>query len=132
MRRNEAGEEPASEEGLRKARGGLFAAGMAYTPRPFQFVERIGEARRMVAGLSACGRRLEPWLQEEMRLRGLRENAAIIAVMEVPEYRDWAAGSFIERYPEREALVLAFADALAQAQDARSRLRSGTADVGEG
>jgi len=35
---------------------------------------------------------------------------------------------FIERYPEREDLVLAFADALAQPHDARSR----TPDVGEG
>jgi hypothetical protein len=34
------------------------------------------------------------WLNSEIRLHGIRENAAALAVMEVPEYRDQTAQTY--------------------------------------
>jgi hypothetical protein len=47
------------------------------------------------------GESTSEWLASEIRLRGIRENAAVLAVMEIPEYRYPAAQAYALRYPDR-------------------------------
>ena len=111
-------EEPNSERSQRRARLALFAAGMSYQPEPWQVVARMAEARRAIVELRWRGSPLDGWLGEEVRVRGLRENAAVIAAMEVPEYRERVAREYVERYSERAGLVHAFAESFEPGQPA--------------
>ncbi len=104
MPTNDACEEPDDERPLRDAQLALFAAGADRRPEPWQVVERFAEASRAVAELRHRGRPLDGWLSEQIRTRGLRENAAVIAALEQPDYRDRVAREFTERYPDRAEL----------------------------
>jgi hypothetical protein len=55
-------------------------------------------ARRAAAMHQMHGRALEEWLSGEIRLRGIRENAAVLAVLELPGRRvgTWAAANNVE------------------------------------
>jgi hypothetical protein len=64
-------------------------------------VSALGNARRSVAALKSRGESLDEWLKSESRLRGIRENAATLAVMEIPEMRDTVALAYGQRYPDR-------------------------------
>lgn len=63
----------------------------------------LAEARQAVAFLRSRGEPLSQWLAGEVRFRGLKENAAILAAMEVSEQheRTAIAESYRERYPQR-------------------------------
>jgi hypothetical protein len=41
------------------------------------------------------------WLADETRIRGIRENAAVLAVLEVPEWREQAAEIYRREHPDR-------------------------------
>jgi len=60
-------------------------------------------------------------LSAQVRITGLRENAAVIAAMEQPEYRERVAREYIERHPDRAELVRALVELLAR-RDATSQL----------
>jgi hypothetical protein len=107
-------EEPDHERPLRQARLALFAAGADRRPEPWQVVERFAEASRAVAELRHCGLPLDGWLSEQIRTPGMRQNAAVIAAMEQPEYRERVAHEYIERHPDRAELVRALVELLAQ------------------
>lgn len=71
-----------SEEILRlRALTAFLGAGMATAPTPDLIVRWLGEARRSVTIIQARGEPLDEWLASETRLRGIRENAAVLAAM---------------------------------------------------
>lgn len=114
-------EEPDHERPLRQARLALIATGADRRPEPWQVVERFAEASRAVAALRHRGLPLDGWLSEQIWTPGLRENAAVIAAMEQPEYRERIAREYIERHPDRAELVRALVEPLAQ-RDSTSQL----------
>jgi hypothetical protein len=108
----EAGEQPlpGAEPEVRDVgwnaewKGALIAflsAGTASEPATAQLVSALAAARRAVAGNRSEGRPLTQWLEDETRLRGIRENAAVLAVMEVPEMRETVARDYRQEHPDR-------------------------------
>jgi hypothetical protein len=73
------------------------------------------DARREVAAHRARSQSIVLWLASEVRLRGIRENAAVLAALENPQQAQ-VAGSYRQRYPDRAA---AFATLLAGASGVR-------------
>lgn len=91
-----------SEEILRlRALTAFLGAGMATAPTPDLMVRWLGEARRSVTIIQARGEPLDEWLASETRLRGIRENAAVLAAMEVPSMRDRVASEYAHQHPDR-------------------------------
>ena len=78
-----------------------LTAGLDPAPARATQVAALAEARRTVAAHQARGEAVDEWLAGEMRLRGIRENAAVIAVLEVPAYRERTAAIYRDRYPDR-------------------------------
>ena len=57
----------------------FLGAGMPSPPSKALIVEALARARRAVAMHQGHGRALDEWLTGEVRLRGIRENAAVLA-----------------------------------------------------
>lgn len=89
------------EEPLRKAIMAFLGAGLHQAPTPATAVPALASARRMVTSLQSRREPIAPWLASEIRLRGIRENAAVLAVMELPEYRHGTAQAYARDHPER-------------------------------
>lgn len=68
-------------------------------------VSALAGARRTVAMLQSRGQPLEDWLASETRLRGIRENAAALAVMEIAEHRHDTARAYAREHPDRLGVV---------------------------
>ncbi|MGI5185348.1 hypothetical protein ACQEVZ_54800 [Dactylosporangium sp. CA-152071] len=68
-------------------------------------VSALGEARRAVRERRERELELGEWLDGEVRLRGIRENAAVLAVLEVPEWRDGAVARYRGAHPERAGVL---------------------------
>jgi hypothetical protein len=64
-------------------------------------VSALADARRAVSTLKAHNEPLDAWLLSEVKIRGVRENAAVLAALEVPEYRERAATSYRDSHPDR-------------------------------
>jgi hypothetical protein len=79
----------------------FLGAGLHQPPSTAQAVAALANARRMVASLLSRGEPVAPWLANETRLRGIRENAATLAVMEVQEYRHGTAQAYAGQHPDR-------------------------------
>ena len=79
----------------------FLGSGMGYTPTRGQIVGALAAARRAVEVNRSHERLLKEWLQSETRVRGIRENAAALAVMEIPELRDEVAREYLREHPER-------------------------------
>jgi hypothetical protein len=77
--------------------------GTAADPEPTRanMVDRLANPTRTERELSGQGRQLEDWLADEMRIRGIRENAAVLAVLEVSKPGSALAQAYAERYPDR-------------------------------
>lgn len=114
-------DEPDHERPLRQAQLALFAAGADRRPEPWQVVERFSDASCAIAELRHRGLPLDSWLSEQIRRRGLPENAAVIRAMEQPEYRDRVAREYIERHPDRAELVRTLTELLSL-RDSTSQL----------
>ncbi|GAA1031329.1 hypothetical protein GCM10009557_26350 [Virgisporangium ochraceum] len=73
------------------------------TPRPPKWlqVELLAAARRAADANSA---ECESWAAEQLRLGGIRENAALVAVMETA-LRDRITTTYLEKYPDRRYLI---------------------------
>jgi hypothetical protein len=98
-------DELSPEEARRAALMSLLAAGLdGRTPRSV-LVPALAEARRSVAALHSRGESLDGWLSEQMKLRGVRENAAVIAATELAEYREGVAQQCRVAYPERTSEI---------------------------
>jgi hypothetical protein len=90
-----------SEERRRAALVAFIGAGMPSPPSAALLVAALAGARRAVAMHQACGLAIDEWLAGEVRLRGIRENAAILAVLEMPGRREEIAQAYRRQHPDR-------------------------------
>lgn len=92
----------------------FLSAGVAPQPAKALLVRALAEARRSVWILQHAGKPAAAWLGTESRHRGLRENAATLAVMEIPELTAEVAADYAERYPDRAGTLRRILDYLPQ------------------
>jgi hypothetical protein len=64
-------------------------------------VAALATARHAVASHRARGDPITAWLDSQTRLHGIGENAAVLAVMEVPEYHHQTAQAYALQNPDR-------------------------------
>jgi hypothetical protein len=83
----------------------FLAAGMTPAPATAQLVSALANARRGVAANLSRGLSVGEWLQSEIRFRGIRENAAVLAALEIPEMLELVAVQFRQEHPERESIL---------------------------
>ncbi|HEX5297870.1 MAG TPA: hypothetical protein VFW50_12850 [Streptosporangiaceae bacterium] len=96
---------PAGER-RRAALIAFLGAGMGSAPSKALIVEVLAGARRAVALHQPHGRALDEWLAGEARLRGIRENAAVLAVLELlPGRREEAARAYRREHPDRAGVL---------------------------
>lgn len=95
--------DPVHDGGRRRSSAivAFLVTGMDPEPTRANMVDRLANATRTVRELSGQRRHLEDWLADEMRIRGIRENAAVLAVLEISEPRSALAQAYTERYPDR-------------------------------
>ena len=79
----------------------FLGAGLDSVPSTASAVTALAAARRAVAAHLARGEAVDEWLADEIRLRGIRENAAILAVREIPERRAETAETYRREHPDR-------------------------------
>jgi hypothetical protein len=79
----------------------LPGAGLLQRPSRAQAVDALAAARREVAACRESRAPIWQWLADEVRLRGIRENAAVLAVLEIPDLREDAALAFAREHPDR-------------------------------
>jgi hypothetical protein len=84
----------------------FLGAGMYSPPSTALIVEWLAGARREVALHQPHGRALDEWLAGEVRLRGIRENAAVLAVLELlPGRREEVARAYRREHPDRAGVL---------------------------
>jgi len=89
----------------------FLGAGLPSPPSKALIVQVLAGARRAVATYQARGLAVDQWLAGEVRLRGIRENAAVLAVLELlPGLREQTARTYRHEHPDR---VGALSDLLA-------------------
>jgi hypothetical protein len=97
-----------AEERRSRAIIAFLGAGMDDRPSQALCVRALADARRSLAVDRGRNTLTEQWLAAEIRFRGIKENAATLAVLEIPEHRQDTARSYASRHPDR----LAFLDEL--------------------
>jgi hypothetical protein len=90
-----------AEERRRAALVAFLGAGLPSAPSVALLVQALAGARRAVAARQARGEPVDQWLAGEVRLRGIRENAAVLAVLEMPGHREGVARAYREQHPDR-------------------------------
>jgi hypothetical protein len=65
------------------------------------FVSTLATARRTLTAHRIQHRPVDDWLAAEIRLRGVRENAAVLAMLESGQRRQEVADAYRSRYPDR-------------------------------
>jgi len=83
----------------------FLGAGMPSPPSRALMVEVLAGARRAIAMHQRHGRALNEWLAGEVRLGGIRENAAVVAVLELPGRREDAARAYCREHPDRAGVL---------------------------
>ncbi len=73
-------------------------------------VSALAVARQTVQAHQAP---IDSWPAGEVRLRGIRENAAVLAVLEIPEHAGEVAAAYLREHPDRAAALDAALAALA-------------------
>jgi hypothetical protein len=76
-------------------------AGLAAPPPHAEMLRALATARLSVASYQHRQTPLTAWLAGEIRVGGLRENAAVLAVIEAPDEQEKAARDYLRRYPTR-------------------------------
>lgn len=89
-----------AEERRRATLIAFIGAGLPSAPCTALLVAALADARRAVAMHQARGLAIDQWLAGEVRLRGIRENAAVLAVLEIPGRRDEIAEAYRQQ-PDR-------------------------------
>jgi hypothetical protein len=79
----------------------FLSAGLTPAPTRAEMVRAVATARLSVASYQRRQTPLAAWLACEIRVGGLRENAAIFAVLEAPAERGVAARDYLRRHPAR-------------------------------
>ena len=90
-----------AEERRRAALIAFIGAGMPSPPSTALMVAALADARRVVAMHQARGLAVDQWLAVEVRLRGIRENVAVLAVLEMPGRRAEIAAAYRRQHPDR-------------------------------
>lgn len=96
----EAGDR-AAEERRRAALIAFVGTGMPSPPSTALLVAALADARRAVAMHQARGLAVDQWLAGEVRLRGIRENAAVLAALEMSGQREEFARAYRQDHPDR-------------------------------
>jgi hypothetical protein len=95
-----------ARERRRAALIAFLGAGLYSPPSRALIVEVLAGARRAVAVHQPHVRALDEWLAGEVRLRGIRENAAVLAVLELlPGRREEAARAYRHEHPDRAGVL---------------------------
>jgi hypothetical protein len=92
---------PGAAEHRRDAIIAFLGAGLSQPLSTSVAVDALASARRTVAAHLARGAPIGEWLTSEIRARGIRENAAVLAVMEIPEHQQLTAHAYVQRHPDR-------------------------------
>jgi hypothetical protein len=71
------------------------------TPDKAVIVMRLADARRAVTMHRERGLPPDGWLADEVRVGGIRENAAVLATLEVSEWRERATEIYRREHPDR-------------------------------
>jgi len=79
----------------------FLGAGMPSALSTALIVTALAGARRAVAMHKAHDRALDQWLAGEVRMRGIMENAAVLAVLELPRRREETAQAYRQEHPDR-------------------------------
>jgi hypothetical protein len=90
-----------AEERRRVILAAFIGAGVPSPPSTALLVQALAGARRAVGMHQARGLAIDQWLAGEVCLRGIRENAAVLAVLEVPGRRDEIAQAYRQQHPDR-------------------------------
>ena len=88
-------------ERRRAALVAFIGAGMPSPPSTALLVAALAGARRAVAMHQARGLVIDQWLAGEVCLRGIRENAAVLAVLEMPGRGEEVAQAYRQQHPDR-------------------------------
>lgn len=96
-----------AEERRQAALIAFLGAGMPSPPSTALMVAALAGARRAVAMHQERGLAVDRWLAGEVGLRGIRENAAVLAVLEMPGRREEIAQAYRQRHPGRAAALSA-------------------------
>ncbi|GIH02082.1 hypothetical protein Rhe02_01490 [Rhizocola hellebori] len=104
--------EEALEDRRRAALMALLCAGISPPPTKAQMVEALAAARRSVASHRSRHQPLDAWLRSEEHGQGMRENAAVLAALEIPELRDEVAARYVQAHPERQVEIDALLEVL--------------------
>lgn len=90
-----------SDEQRQAAIVAFLGAGLVPGVSTAEFVSTLAEARRTVSAHRAKHVPVDDWLAGEIRVRGVRENAAVLAVLESDQRRQEVADAYRDRYPDR-------------------------------
>jgi hypothetical protein len=96
----DGGDLPA-EDRRRAALIAFIGAGMPSSPSTALMVAALADARRAVAVHQARGLAVGQWLAGEVRLRGIRENVAVLAVLDMHGRRAEIAEAYRQQHPDR-------------------------------
>jgi hypothetical protein len=91
--------------GERDAIGAFLGAGVPAPPSRAVMVSALAGGRRAVKEHQARAAAIDSWLAGEIRLRGIRENAAVLAALELPERRADVAAAYRGEHPDRVAAL---------------------------
>ncbi len=94
---------------------GFLTAGLPAPASKAVLVDALAGARRAVASRRHLQQSLVPWLNAQIRLGGIRETSAVLAVLEMPEYRQEAAERYRREHPERAGALDQLLDVLGSA-----------------
>jgi hypothetical protein len=83
----------------------FLGAGLPSPPSRAVMVLALADARRAVKEHQARTAPIGSWLAGEIRLGGVRENAAVLAVLEGPERRADVAAMYRTEHPDRVAVL---------------------------
>jgi hypothetical protein len=103
----DAGWRTVSQEARREALIAFLWAGVPDGPWIALAVDSLATARRAVATYCQHSEPVDDWLTSEVQLRGIRENAAVPAVLEVPQWRDQATAIYKRQHPDRTGALAA-------------------------
>jgi hypothetical protein len=95
-----------------RAIAGFLSAGLSPAPPKSVMVWALAQARREVGARRTRNAPIDAWLAGEVHLRGIRENAAVLAVMELPDRRAEIAAAYRREHPDRVAALDALMTAL--------------------
>jgi len=110
----EPGPEPAHDPDPQRnqAVATFLTAGLHEPPSAASMVSALASARRAVALHRARGSAIDPWLADEVRLRGIRENAAVLAALETTNHRTAIADTYRQQNPDRADALNALLESL--------------------